>query len=360
MTSGSADSALRQKVAESLAPIEAAMRAPLNAIAIAGSGADDLHQFYGMLRYHLGWADATFAPANQPTGKRLRPLLLLRCVAACGGDPRLAAPAAAAIELLHNFTLVHDDVQDESAYRHHRETIWHRWGTAAAINVGDALYAVAHDALYALAESPANLPAARVLSLARDFDRMALRIVEGQHLDLSHEGEWDGGEARYLEMIAGKTAAIMAFAARAGGMIAGADDVAIAACGEFGLNLGLAFQVRDDILGIWGAQAVTGKPAADDIRRRKQSLPIVALDERADPATRAELRHLYAAPAPLEEDAVAAIIALLDRFEIVDYCQSRADEYHARTHLALDNLAAGGATTDGLREYLALLEGRAY
>ncbi len=360
MTGGSAEGALRLKIAESLAPVEAALRASLDAIPIAGPGADDLRRFYGMLRYHLGWADADLAPAAMPTGKRLRPLLLLRCVAACGGEPSLAAPAAAAIELLHNFTLVHDDVQDESAYRHHRETIWHRWGTAAAINVGDALYAVAHDALYALAEPPASLPAGRVLRLARDFDRMALRIVEGQHLDLSHEGEWDGGEARYLEMIAGKTAAIMAFAARAGALIAGADEATIAACGDFGLNLGLAFQVRDDILGIWGARETTGKPAADDIRRRKQSLPIVALDERADAGTRAELRRLYAGSPPLDEGAVAAIIALLDRFEIVDYCQSRADEYHARTHLALDQLAAGGAATGGLREYLALLEGRSH
>lgn len=360
MTSGSADGALRLGIAEGLAPIEAAMRAPLDAIAIEGPGADDLRAFYGMVRYHLGWADASFAPAAMPTGKRLRPLLMLRCVAACGGDPAPAAPAAAAIELLHNFTLVHDDVQDESAFRHHRETIWHRWGAAAAINVGDALYALAHDALYALAESPANIPAERVLRLARDFDRMALRIVEGQHLDLSHEGEWGGGEARYLAMIAGKTAAIMEFAARAGALIAGADEATVAACGTFGLNLGLAFQVRDDILGIWGAQDITGKPAADDIRRRKQSLPLVALDERADERARAELRRLYAEEPPLGEEAVAAIIALLDRHAIIDYCQSRADAYHARTHLALDQLAASGATTDGLREYLALLEGRSY
>lgn len=360
MTSGSANGAGRLTAAEGLAPIEAAMRAPLDRIAIAGPGADDLRDFYGMVRYHLGWADANFAPAMMPTGKRLRPLLLLRCAIACGGDPVAAAPAAAAIELLHNFTLVHDDVQDESAYRHHRETIWHRWGAAAAINVGDALYAIAHDALYALAEPPANLSPARVLTLARDFDRMALRIVEGQHLDLSQEGEWGGGEARYLEMIAGKTAAIMDFAARAGATIAGADDATIAACGEFGLTLGLAFQIRDDMLGIWGAQGVTGKPAADDIRRRKQSLPIVALDERADDATRAALRRFYAGEPPLDEAAVAAIIGLLDRHEIADYCQSRADEYHARTRLALDQLTARGATVDGLRDYLALLEGRAH
>lgn len=360
MTSGSANGAQRLTVAESLTPIDTAMRAALDAIVIAGAGAGDLHDFYGMTRYHLGWADANFAPAQMPTGKRLRPLLLLRCVEACGGDPALAAPAAAAVELLHNFTLVHDDVQDESAHRHHRETIWHRWGTAAAINVGDALYAVAHDALYALADAPANIPAVRVLSLARDFDRMALRIVEGQHLDLSHEGHWDGGEARYLEMVAGKTAAIMAFAARAGATIAGADDAMIAACDEFGLTLGLAFQIHDDSLGIWGAQEITGKPVADDIRRRKQSLPIVALDERADEATRAELRRLYVGAAPLDDAAVASIMELLDRYEIIDYCTSRADEYHARTRLALDRLAAGGAAIGGLRDFLALLEARAH
>ena len=351
---------LREVRAAALAPVEAAMRAALGDAEGMGPGADDLHTFVGLMRYHLGWADANLAPARLPGGKRLRPLLLVRCAEACGGSAEVAAPAAAAIELLHNFTLVHDDIQDQSAYRHHRETIWHRWGTATAINVGDAMYAVAHAALYVLADAPSSLPAERVLALARDFDRTALRIVEGQHLDLSQEGRWGGGEARYLTMIAGKTAAIMAFAARAGATVAGADEWTIARYDEFGLALGLAFQIRDDMLGIWGAQETTGKPAADDIRRRKQSLPLVALDERANEADRAALRRLYAAEAPLSEEAVAGVMGLLDRHEIADYCQVQVDAYHDRARAALDQLDARDLSSGPLRDFLALLEGRAY
>lgn len=358
MTSGATRGARPAAAVDLLARVEAAMRRPIEGVALDGPGEADLRQFYGLMRYHLGWADASFAPIDGAKGKRLRPLLLVRCAEACGGPVEAAIPAAAAIELLHNFTLVHDDIQDESAHRHHRETIWHRWGTAAAINAGDALFAIAHEALYALAEAPASVPAGRVLVLARDFDRMALRIVEGQHLDLSHEGEWAGGEARYLAMIAGKTAAIMDFAARAGATVAGADDETIGRFGAFGLALGLAFQVRDDMLGIWGAQEVTGKPVADDIRRRKQSLPIIALDERADAAARDELRRIYAGSAPLAEGAVARVIDLLARYEIEDYCQSRVDAFHHEARGTLDHLGTRGVSAASLRDFLALLEGR--
>ena len=348
---------LRTTAAQARAPVEAALRQAIDGIPLVGPGADDLRQFHGMMRYHLGWADRDLAPASADAGKKLRPLLLIRCAEACGSTAEVAAPAAAAVELLHNFTLVHDDIQDQSSHRRHRETVWHHWGLAAAINVGDALFAVAHDALYRLADAPANVPAARVLAIARDFDRTALRIVEGQHLDLSHEGEWDGGERRYLAMIDGKTAAIIDFAARAGATLAGADAATIALCGAFGQTIGLAFQIRDDILGIWGPQSVTGKPMADDLRRRKQSLPVIALDERANPADRAALRRLYAT-AP-DEAGVAALVALLDRYEVLDYCQHWVERHHHEARAALDRLDARIATV-ALRDFTAVLEQRAY
>ena len=339
--------------------IEAAMRQQIDDSRLRAPGADDLERFYGMLRYHLGWADRDFAPARADGGKKLRPLLLVRCAEACGADPARAVPAAVAVELLHNFTLVHDDVQDESSHRRHRETVWRRWGTAQAINVGDALFAVAHGALYALADPQHAVPADRVLALAREFDRTARRIVEGQYLDLSHEGQWGGGVARYLTMIEGKTAAILAYAAWAGAVLAEATPEAPERFARFGLALGLAFQVRDDILGIWGTQAQTGKPAADDIRRRKQSLPIVELDERADPATRAELRALYGAPR-LDEAGVARVLALLDAAGIARHCQSYVTRYHDEARVALDALAPRLARTDHLYAFLDALEGREF
>ncbi|MGN6698428.1 MAG: polyprenyl synthetase family protein [Thermomicrobiales bacterium] len=340
-----------------LALVEEAMRRAIARCEPPDAGAD-LRAFFGMMRYHLGWADVTFAPALAAGGKRLRPLLLLRCAEACGGAVAGAAPAAAAVELLHNFTLVHDDIQDESSHRRHRETIWHRWGASTAINVGDALYAIAHEALYALAEPLGSVPAERVLTIAREFDQTALRIVEGQHRDLSHEGQWGGGEARYLGMIAGKTAAIIAFAARAGALLAGAPAAVVETLGEFGLALGLAFQIRDDILGIWGAPEVTGKPAADDLRRRKQSLPLVAFDEQAAPAARDEVRRLYSA-ARLDEAGVARTLTLLNAAGMERYCQSYVTRYHDEARAALDRLAPHLTRTDQLRAILDTLETRA-
>lgn len=319
---------------ELLAAVDAAMRRQLDAAELAGAHVPALAGFYGMLRYHLGWVDEHFAPAHANSGKRLRPLLLLRVAEALGADPIGAIPAAAAVELLHNFTLVHDDVQDESSHRRHRETVWRRWGAAQAINVGDALYALAHTTLYTLAQPPYDHPAAQVLAIARDFDRTARAIVEGQYLDLAQEGQWGGGTARYLATIEGKTAAIMAFAARTGATLAGADAPTSEALARFGLALGLAFQVRDDILGIWGASEATGKPAADDIRRRKQSLPLVMLDERAAPATRATLRALYDAPLRDERD-IARVLALLDAAGIAARCQALVTRYHDEARAAL-------------------------
>lgn len=340
-----------------LALVEAAMRRQIEALALAGPGANELRDFYGMLRYHLGWADANFAAVTADAGKKLRPLLLIRCAEACGARAADAVPAAAAVELLHNFTLVHDDVQDESSHRRHRETVWRRWGTAQAINVGDALFAIAHNALYQLAEPPYRVPAERVLAIARDFDQTARRIVEGQYLDVAREGRWGGSVARYLTMITGKTAAIMDFAARAGATLAGAEGETADLFGRFGMALGLAFQIRDDMLGIWATQDVTGKPAADDIRRRKQSLPIIALDESAAPSTRAELRRLYNAP-QLDEAGVARVLALLDAAGIEHHCQDHVTRYHRDARAALDLLTPRVAHSDRLRDFLDALAQR--
>ena len=346
--------ALARQRHDSRAAIEVVLRQEVARAQAEGAGSAGLDDCYGMLRYHLGWADTSFAPAQADGGKKFRPLLLVHCAEACGADPELALPAAAAVELLHNFTLVHDDIQDESNHRRHRETIWHRWGTAAALNVGDALYAAAHAALYRLAAPPTSVPSTQVLVLAREFDRTALRIIEGQHLDLSHEGRWDGGVTGYLTMIEGKTAALIRFAAWAGALLAGADDATVAHCGRFGLALGLAFQIRDDILGIWGTPAQTGKPVGDDIRRRKQSLPIVVLDEHADPASRAELHALYAAPM-LDDAGVTRVHALLDATGSEARCRDELARYLAAARAELAALTPVLARPELLHESLDAL-----
>jgi len=268
----------------------------------------------GMGRYHLGWVDRAFTPVqNVDQGKRLRPEIALLCCLAAGGRAAQAAPLGAAVELLHNFTLVHDDIQDRSPTRRHRETVWAIWGESQAINAGDALFAAAHLALFKLRDQ--RIGAERVLAIADAFDRMTIEIVAGQAADLSFESRSNVTPEEYLTMIAGKTAVIVRFAAHAGARIAGATEPIAQAFGEFGLALGVGFQIQDDLLGIWASEAATGKAAADDIRRKKKSLPILLLLERADSNDRAMIDQSYRAP-EVDAAGIEKMLALLAKYEI--------------------------------------------
>jgi geranylgeranyl diphosphate synthase type I len=296
-----------------------------------------------MARYHLGWFDESLTPVANGSfdrGKRFRPLLALLCAGAAGGQPETAAPLAAAVELLHNFTLVHDDIQDESQTRRHRPTVWAIWGASQAINAGDALFAAAHLALYRLRDSDVN--AELVLELADAFDRMTIEIVEGQVLDLGFELRRDVAPDEYLTMIAGKTSAIVRYTAWAGALLGGADRATAARYAEFGLALGLGFQVQDDLLGIWGMTARTGKPAADDIRRKKQSLPVLMLRDTLTSGELDELEAIYRAPA-IDPNGITAILALLDRHGIRERVEAIVRAHHDEAIVALDAACADAA-----------------
>ena len=308
-----------------------------------------------MARYHLGEIEADGSPAPDSVrrlsqGKRLRPAVALHCCAAAGGEPTAAAPVAAAIELLHNFTLIHDDIQDESQQRRHRPTVWAIWGRGQAINAGDALFAAAHSALYRVRETGASTDL--TLRIADAFARMTIEIVEGQVLDLDFEGRANVTPSAYLAMIAGKTAAIVRFAAWSGALLGGADERRAERFGAFGRALGLGFQVKDDLLGIWGVPEVTGKAAADDIRRRKQSLPILLLRDRANAGERAELDEILAAPS-VPEPGVAHVLALLDRHGVRTAVEERVAEFHDQARAALQ-AALPADDTSAHRALLAL------
>jgi geranylgeranyl diphosphate synthase, type I len=266
--------------------------------------------------------------------------VVLLAAGAAGGDPRAAAPVGAAVELLHNFSLIHDDIQDESPTRRHRPTVWSLWGVGQAINAGDALFAAAHLPLYRLASS--GIAADLSLRLLEAFDRMTIAIVEGQTLDLTFEARLDVSAGEYLEMISGKTAAIVRFAAWAGALLGGADEAAASRWAEFGLALGLGFQIRDDLLGIWGAQEATGKAPADDVRRRKQSLPILLLRDRLDDAERAELDRLYATP-NVNRAGVVRVLALLEREAVRQEVEAAIADYHDGATAALLDAARPGS-----------------
>lgn len=227
--------------------------------------------FHEMLTYHMGWTGEGAGPSA--TGKRVRPLMVLLCTAACGADWQLALPAAAAVELVHNFSLVHDDIQDNSDKRRGRPTSWVKVGTPMAINVGDALFVISNQAIIDLKE---NYPAETVVRAAEILHNTCLELTRGQFLDMSYEERTDLTVDDYWPMVAGKTAALLSACCHIGSLLGGADEGKQEAYRSFGQYLGLAFQVQDDILGIWGDEAITGKSAASDLVEGKNSLPVLA------------------------------------------------------------------------------------
>lgn len=295
--------------------------------------AADVALHYEMMAYHMGWRDEQLRPAQAPTGKRVRPMLCLLACEAVGGTVEDALPAAAAIELLHNFSLIHDDIEDNSPTRRHRATVWKLWGVPQAINVGDAMFTLARHALHALAD---RHPAARVLDAFRLFDTACVALTEGQHLDMRFEGTLEVTVADYLRMVRGKTAALIAASAEMGALLGGASEPVQAAYARFGEHLGLAFQVIDDILGIWGNESRTGKSTASDILTKKKTLPVLyALNH---PEVGPRLRALYGGPAFSAED-VPRVLALLKEAGAREHARELAADHHRRALVALD--AAG-------------------
>ncbi len=226
--------------------------------------------FQEMLTYHMGWTGEGAGP--EATGKRIRPLIVLLATAATGGKWEHALPAAAAVELVHNFSLVHDDIQDNSEKRRGRTTVWKIWGAPMAINVGDALFVISNQAMLDLAR---NYSAEIVMKAAGILHNTCLDLTRGQFLDMSYEGRRDLNVEDYWPMVSGKTAALISACTRLGALLGGADESTQEAYRDFGHYLGLAFQVQDDILGIWGNEAVTGKSAAGDLVEGKNSMPVL-------------------------------------------------------------------------------------
>lgn len=231
---------------------------------------DRTHQFYHMLTYHMGWSGEGAGP--EAAGKRIRPLMLLLTVAACGSEWLHAKSAAAAVELVHNFSLVHDDIQDNSRTRRGRATIWTNWGMPMAINAGDALFVLSNQSILDIREF---YPAEIVVRAATVLHDTCLNLTRGQFLDMAYEKREDVSVEDYWPMITGKTAALLSACCHIGSILGGVDEAKQDAYRSFGHALGMAFQVQDDILGIWGDEALTGKSAASDLLEGKKTLPVL-------------------------------------------------------------------------------------
>lgn len=226
--------------------------------------------FREMLAYHMGWTGE--GAGSKATGKRIRPLMLLLVVAACDAEWLRAIAPAAAVELIHNFSLVHDDIEDNSPARRGRPTVWKKFGVPMAVNVGDALFTISH---LAVLDAASNYPADVVLRAAGVLQNACLSLTRGQFLDMSYEERTDLSVEDYWPMVNGKTAALLSACAEMGAIFGEADEQRIEHYASFGRNLGLAFQVQDDILGIWGDERQTGKSAASDLVEGKNSLPVL-------------------------------------------------------------------------------------
>ncbi|WP_017541261.1 family 2 encapsulin nanocompartment cargo protein polyprenyl transferase [Nocardiopsis halophila] len=223
--------------------------------------------------YHFGWCDEDGRPVADGGGKALRPALVLLSAEAVGGDARRALPAAVAVELVHNFSLLHDDVMDGDTTRRHRPTAWTVFGAGPAVLAGDALLTLAFEVL---SRGGSQVGAHRAAEAGRMVGAAVQDLIGGQSADLSFERRGDVGLEECLGMARGKTGALLACCTALGALWAGAGPARVGAMRDFGADLGLSFQIADDLLGIWGDPEATGKPVHSDLRSRKKTLPVVA------------------------------------------------------------------------------------
>lgn len=295
-----------------------------------------------MLEYHMGWQD------DGTHGKRLRPLITLLCTQALGGKREIAMPAALAVEFLHNFTLIHDDIEDRSPTRHGRETLWRRWGVAQAINAGDALFSIAQLALLDLARSAGAKIAIRA---ARGFNQTCLSLTQGQFLDIAFEKEREINLETYLEMIREKTGALIGFAAGLGAIVTKGNLKEIERLQNFGESLGIAFQVQDDFLGIWGDPDVTGKSIASDLMTRKKTLPVLYGLQNCD-----EFQKIWS-QGEIRPDQIAHLSTLLVNCGAQDYVTDKAAKYTGDAFQALEAMFPSQTPVNESAEALFELSG---
>ena len=292
---------------------------------------------YEMVRYHLG------LDGSGSSGKRMRPLLGLLAYASIAGDYRPALPGAAAVELGHNFSLVHDDIEDGDRERRHRATLWAIHGIPQAINAGDVLFTLSRVALHRL--SDLGFSDTRVLRVMRLYDMTCLALCEGQYLDIwaSEQAEPMSVEL-YFDMIGRKTAALIAASIEAGALLATDDEAVIARYRAFGWALGIAFQLNDDLLGIWGEQRQTGKEPSD-VARHKMTLPVIYAFDHAGPEECAILERVWKTAEP-SDGPVAEAVGLIERLGGRDYTRDQARQYRDKALVELE--AAGVVDAEAL------------
>ncbi len=297
---------------------------------------DDL-LMYDMMNYFFGYLDDDLKPAGNYGGKRFRPGITLLC-ADFFGKMQETLGAAAAIEIFHNFTLMHDDIEDNDPIRRGRSSVWKKWGINHGINTGDAQLILSQ---IELTKTYRNNPKLYV-TLSEFLNDVYKQVAEGQFLDFSLSEQGIGGnlvtEKEYLRMIMLKSAVLVAASAKVSGIIAGANQEDQENLWQYGLNLGFAYQLNDDLASIWGKAGTTGKVEAKDLEERKKTLPIIYLYEKLNDKARDRFANLYNKPGQLTHDEISEIKSLLDEKDADEYVWEKIQSYLSNSEKAIKGL----------------------
>ena len=298
---------------------------------------DSFPELKDAIYYQFGFSEID---GIQKHGKYIRPLLILLTAELLERDWHKALPAAAAVEMLHNFSLIHDDIEDHSALRRGRATIWQRWGIEKAINIGDVLYAIAGNTMQSV---PEGMREEGILKGSQAFMQTAFSLFQGQQMDMAYEDQSSVTLEDYLNMVAGKTGALLAFSCEICAIIFNENEKTRKKLHEFGLNLGLAFQIYDDWLGIWGEESQTGKPEYSDLIEKKISYPVL-LGVQQFP----EFNQIWQGRKKFSKTQISEMADLLDRYGVQDQILTKAAYYNDKALIALKNVAGNVDVTNAI------------
>ncbi|OGN98224.1 MAG: hypothetical protein A2Z77_03410 [Chloroflexi bacterium RBG_13_51_36] len=326
---------------QSFAPYRNAVRAELE-----NTIDSSLPSLRNLLRYHMGWQDEHGNPCGRESGKFIRSTLCILSCQAVGGDTSRVMSAAAAVELVHNFSLIHDDIEDGSHERHHRPTVWKLWGESQAINAGDAMFTLAYSTLLKLSEK--GIADEKIVSSIEMLSRACLELCDGQYLDVDYENRLDITVKDYLDMAAKKTAALFGVSTSLGAYLGSEGSELVNFFRLFGRQLGIAYQICDDILGIWGTVERVGK-SAGDISQRKKTLPVVYGLQNSEGTARERLEGLYSQK-PIGDKGVSEVMKILNQLGARDYAEDLAEQYYQGALAQLEATGLGASRQDPLKE----------
>ena len=303
----------------------------------------------------MGWSDVAGEPCDMEKGKGVRPSLCLFTCDALGGDVQKALPAAVSLELIHNFSLIHDEIQDFDEVRHHRPTLWTVWGVPKALVAGNVMRVLAERSMSCMEFADAKL----ISQSSSIVSEACLQMIEGQYMDISFEGSSRITVDQYMEMISRKTGALLRSSVHLGSLLGSGNDEVANLFRRVGIALGFMFQIRDDILGTWGESKATGKPVGADIKRRKNTLPIIHAREAKSGLYEKEISNLYSLKS-LNDDEAERVLEILDDTKAMDYCQGLVGHYALRVHSYIESVGFSEKSDKDFKELIDFLVTRKY